>query len=1403
MRRSSAPPRVSSGPAPAAGPPSLIPGENAGEEPAGRVGERYLVQQELGRGGMAVVYRVLDVSSGAHMALKQLLLADHGRNRDTLQSLFEHEYRTLAELDHPRVIHVEDYGVAASGPYYTMELLDGGNLTQRAPVPWREACALIHDVCSSLALLHSRRLLHRDVSPHNVRCTVGGRAKLIDFGAMVQMGPCSQPVGTPAFVAPEVAQRGTLDARTDLFSLGATLYFALTGRPAYPARSFEQLLEQWSKRPAPPSAYAADVPARLDVLVMGLLSLDPALRPRSAFEVMSQLAACADLEEREAIEVSRVYLAAPLLLGREELLAKVQRRTTRARVRRGNGLLIDGAPGAGRSRALAAAVLQAKIAGLTVVHASARRAGREPFALVTQILQQLVRMAPQASAAAISRATGTELLFEPLESDKSVTTAAPALKVLSNDPKLRAAQQQALTSFCAQLSRRNTLAFAIDDLDDADEPSSAWLAGLVEQAKQQRLLLIYTARSASVSSREKPALNVIAERCTRVTLQPFTPAQLERLCDSIFGNVPYVRLCADRVYRIAVGNPRASMDLLRHLVEQKRIRYEGGNWILPEFLDADALPASMDESYAERVSRLSSAARWLAQAHALSRFAALTSADHAQLMGSSAASDSARSELLQAAVLAGQSEFTIADDAWTRALLIRLSETERSKIHLKLAELGAGRLRFPTGVAYHYQCAGEPERALEMLMALPPEEDPLRTLMLVQLSAAQISSVLEQGLSTVLTLGRGELAANELRRLCCGVSIATQGDEYERLSPAWLAALRRDAGLDDWDARAHMTDAGQRLTHALTQASERYNAAPEAVRGYRPEIAIRHLINYVVISIAISGRTFDAARLRSLPLLLAPFVGLSPIIAAIHQNAVATYEYIGEGRIKRARERWRSVLESLREVQGDSLQYVGPIRGAIAYGLGLIEILRGYSTATNWANMLDGDDLQRVNAMYLRRVARLQLGDVEGAERFRQKAEMLAVAANSRQMFDSMLVPELIVYGLAADLTGLQHVVERLQPVAARYPAWICYERLGRAQLALLHGSHDEALEHTAVALSRCTPDESKPERCYNAWPWVVSARCHALLAAGRPQEAKDLAAEVLAGCMERGMDATEELVRALSLAEARLGDFAQGSQRLDELLAQQVAAGIVGINLGATHEARTRIAIWAGDREAIEKHGQLTAEAYAHGQGSPLGARYERLMSEARSRGVSVQPALTQFETSMFGTTSIAKTVPNAAMASLTLRTASTQEERLGRALRLICDATGARAGQLHLIADNGLRVAAVLGDPQQTDAYGDLAQQCLDSALDEDVGATQMLSDAASVAASTSEDLSVLHQPMLQRAIVLTGERDEKPYHAAVVVLDGSARAATTREQHELLAVIASFLLTAGDTPGVLANG
>lgn len=284
-----------------------------------RVG-RYEILAELTRGGMGVVYRARD-EAGREVVVKHLL--PEAARRPHILRLFEREYETLSTLEHPRIIEVYEYGYEGGLPYYSMELLNGSDLRDLAPMPYREACSVLRDVASSLALLHARRLVHRDVSPRNIRRTENGRAKLIDFGAVTVFGMTAEVVGTAPCIAPEVLSGLVLDARSDLYALGVVAYFILTGRYPYPARDLAQLPLAWTNRPPAPSEIVPTIPGALDDLVLGLLRHDPMARPGSAAELIDRLTAIGDLEPESDPRVAESFLYTPPLVGREDELEKV------------------------------------------------------------------------------------------------------------------------------------------------------------------------------------------------------------------------------------------------------------------------------------------------------------------------------------------------------------------------------------------------------------------------------------------------------------------------------------------------------------------------------------------------------------------------------------------------------------------------------------------------------------------------------------------------------------------------------------------------------------------------------------------------------------------------------------------------------------------------------------------------------------------------------------------------------------------------------------------------------------------------------------------------------------------------------------------------------------------------
>ncbi|HTU58438.1 MAG TPA: serine/threonine-protein kinase, partial [Polyangiales bacterium] len=251
---------------------------------------RYRIGKQLAAGGMGVIYEAFDTLAKRQVAYKRLKVGNE-QARARLTALFEGEYNALRQLKHPNIVEVYDYGRDSEGPFYTMELLAGSDLASVAPLPLNEACRALRDVASALALMHARRLVHRDVTPSNVRMTPDGRAKLIDFGALSEFGIAKDIVGTAAYVAPECLAGEPLDGRADLFALGALSYWVLTRRQAYPARNMSELLDAWELPVVPPSLHVTELPKELDQLVLGLLERDATARPASAAHVIERLTA--------------------------------------------------------------------------------------------------------------------------------------------------------------------------------------------------------------------------------------------------------------------------------------------------------------------------------------------------------------------------------------------------------------------------------------------------------------------------------------------------------------------------------------------------------------------------------------------------------------------------------------------------------------------------------------------------------------------------------------------------------------------------------------------------------------------------------------------------------------------------------------------------------------------------------------------------------------------------------------------------------------------------------------------------------------------------------------------------------------------------------------------------------
>jgi serine/threonine-protein kinase len=1245
----------------------------------------------MGRGGMAIVYRVDDTATGRSLALKQLAILPSSRHQAEVSALFEREYHTLAELAHPSIIEVYDYGIAEDGPFYTMQLLEGGDLRDRAPVPWREACVLLHDVCSSLALLHSRRLVHRDVSPRNVRCTAEGRAKLIDFGAMVPMGRGAAIVGTPAYLAPEVLNRSSVDARTDLFSLGATLYYALTGHQAYPARDFSRLPDLWKVKPARPSSFGHDIPSALDALVLSLINVESASRPRSASEVMQRLAVLAGLDEVEPVGVSQAYLSTPMMVGRDDAMALAKKEMDVAFGGRSRCFVVDGDSGVGRSRFLDACALAAKTTGAVVLRLEAASARTTGFAAAESVVDQLAEAFPIEANDEVSGARLDQLI----------------------DPALsRFEVQTGITRYLLALGETMPIAIAVDDFQALDEPSAALLASLASQATRQRLLIMATVDASAPVLAPAP-LDVLRERAARIALGALERADADALFVSLFGDVPNVGLVANGIYAVAKGNPRECMDLAQYLVDRGAIRYERGTWTLPQYLGAADLPTSAEGALRERLKGISLEARRLAETHALATDKTLTRAQYGLFTDADpGAVDRAITELLsQQVIVSDGNVYSIAHGGWVGALTEALSPDERAARHRVIAASYPGDRDFAS--VRHLLEGGLEIEGLERLVAIFSERIGMDFALGQTTDPSALAPVFARALDVSLRHGRSLREQHEVRRWLTSLSIFADDDYFFRAAPDWLARIEVDSGFSDWKSLEHVEEPVERLSAAMQIAFARYAATPEHERVYRPDEAIRWLALYVAVAIAIGARTQNARLLLTLHDYLVPFENITPVIRAVSENAIATCDVVVHGRLEQARDRWKDIYERMGALGESAIEGVDTVRRAVAYGLGSIESRLGLVSTNAWADVLDRDPLQKVNALYLRKILSLHQGDWDGAERFRRQAESLALET-PRQMFTTSPIFELQAHCHAEDLIGLKQVLDRLEPLAARYEGYRAYREMGEGFYQKIRGDLPLAIEAFSRAIALSAPDPAFPWRTVPAWPRSVAGLVETLIALDRSEEAREAATLALGECRKRGIGVlSHDISRALALAEAKLGEYDAAANRLQTVIEEQLRLGVSGLSLGASYEARARIAILAVDETAVDEYARLTANEYRKGRGSPLGARYERLMDDVASAVSGELPDLADYGSTGFDSTRVDGRASAMLAVADSLRGVDDRAIRASRLLGLLCDGRGATAGYLYVAKAKGLELVASRADLDPPDGLAQFVTASVDAAV------------------------------------------------------------------------------------------
>ncbi len=263
---------------------------------------RYLIESELGRGAMGVVYKATDPMLERALAIKTINMDSAGEGSKHYEARFYQEARAAAGLNHPNIVTIYDVGKSGEVAYMAMEFIAGVELRVMLafghPLSPARALSIAVQVAEGLAYAHEHGVVHRDIKPANIMVVADGPVKITDFGlARKRVSPdvtlSGSALGSPRYMSPEQALGKRADHRSDIFSLGVVLYEMLTGVAPFGGENEFALAQQIiSFVPPAPSAVVSEVPKGVDHVVARMIAKPPDERYQSAREVARDLAKC-------------------------------------------------------------------------------------------------------------------------------------------------------------------------------------------------------------------------------------------------------------------------------------------------------------------------------------------------------------------------------------------------------------------------------------------------------------------------------------------------------------------------------------------------------------------------------------------------------------------------------------------------------------------------------------------------------------------------------------------------------------------------------------------------------------------------------------------------------------------------------------------------------------------------------------------------------------------------------------------------------------------------------------------------------------------------------------------------------------------------------------------------------
>jgi len=651
------------------------------------------------------------------------------------------EARVVAKLDHPNIVSIHDIGKEGEKQFFVLAFVDGMNLRGLMGTFREGKCDLQTvlrigiDVCGALQYAHSQGVLHRDIKPENILITEEGVAKLMDFGLAKALGGTritkrGMIVGTPAYLPPEQALGKDSDQRSDIYSLGATLYHMATGRPPFPGDDpVKVIFSHINDIPMKPSRINPSIDAELEHIILKLLKKDPDERYQSAEKLKEALQSIGGVEERLAVAKPGVAIQPTVglpspepiwarpLVDRENELATLKSRLDDVLRGEGSLVFVTGEAGIGKTRLLMELKSYAKLRGALFIVGNCYEEGAVPEYFRRSQPQLLHRVVGIYSAEIVK-------LVPEVASKLGMVPSLPSLS--PEEERLRLFE--AVTQFFINVSGETPLVLFLDNLQWADPSTMQLLHYLGRSLKQEQLTIVGAYRDLELEEKEalsRCLLDMNRERLFQaLPLKRLKASEVGVMVRQTFGDKISPKL-AKLVYEKSGGNPFFVEEILRSLAEERMVQPGEKGWVAPD-VSRIRIPKTIKAVVTQRLKRLDETCqRTLSLAAVAGRefdfqvIREITGLEENQLV--THLDRCLMSGLIQERRVPGREIYAFTDNQVRDVLYEGVSTVRKRRYHLQIGQIleklhAKSLVKHSDELAYHFEEGGNDAKALEYFL---------------------------------------------------------------------------------------------------------------------------------------------------------------------------------------------------------------------------------------------------------------------------------------------------------------------------------------------------------------------------------------------------------------------------------------------------------------------------------------------------------------------------------------------------------------------------------------------------------------------------------------------------------------------------------------------------------------